>query len=388
MIHINHSGFEIKKLESMDAIILNSVARQIVSIRKNNKKRGEIEKLNKALFLVTKKYMGLFKTTKDIINYEPNNKYYKDNYYIEEYIEVSKFYHKAKTLFRTGDLEKRRDFIVTFLKFYSRSNDNILKCYKTINHISKNNSFEEEISSREKFKTLITEKIFFNLILLNQNVREVFNYYKHISPLRKKLLSIISLEICPYCNKGTLDINIKKKTADLDHFYTQGSLPLLALTLNNFVPSCTDCNRTFKGSTFLDISNPRYEGFDEEVVITTNYIKTGILYMGYKEIPKINVKFKVSGTSIKSQRVQASIKLFELEGRYNHSDTKRAIKDIYDKTKEINKNRKEFLQQYSTENIEQNQHISNVYGFDITESIINIRYGKLTLDILKELDFI
>jgi len=66
--------------------------------------------------------------------------------------------------------------------------------------------------------------------------------------LREYILAASKVEVCPYCNRQYIDMFRKsgkgyKAIAQLDHFYPKEQFPLYALSLYNFVPSCSSCNQ-------------------------------------------------------------------------------------------------------------------------------------------------
>ena len=85
------------------------------------------------------------------------------------------------------------------------------------------------------------------------------NYNKYSKAISKFLCDYneeMQLFSCCYCDihpigKYSIEINNSRKTFwrtfDLDHFYPQNQCPLLALSLNNLVPSCQVCNSRVKG---------------------------------------------------------------------------------------------------------------------------------------------
>lgn len=67
------------------------------------------------------------------------------------------------------------------------------------------------------------------------------------------LVKAVGADTCPYCNRnmvGHVDIRkvedghivTKSLKGQLDHFYYKAKYPYLAISLNNLVPSCKDCN--------------------------------------------------------------------------------------------------------------------------------------------------
>ena len=97
-------------------------------------------------------------------------------------------------------------------------------------------------------------EIFKNCSLKNDILKRIFNYGKFCEDKewnRHKLLSMMDINVCPYCNRQYITNYNKngrnKTTADLDHYYSQKDYPYLALSLYNFIPSCQICNSRFKG---------------------------------------------------------------------------------------------------------------------------------------------
>lgn len=67
---------------------------------------------------------------------------------------------------------------------------------------------------------------------------------------------------CPYCNEGTLRIVPivdeakvdQKMLFDIDHFYSKKRHPYLALSFYNHIPSCKQCNQSFKANTEFSLT--------------------------------------------------------------------------------------------------------------------------------------
>ncbi|BBM42849.1 hypothetical protein JCM16777_1099 [Leptotrichia wadei] len=122
-------------------------------------------------------------------------------------------------------------------------------------YLPQNLLFYKEYLPNELFK-------YANLYGEGQKIDEKETWSRH------KLLSLIGIEICPYCQRNYIssyeENNDEKTTADLDHFYPKSLYPFLALSLYNFIPSCQICNSRFKGNK--DTRNSVYlykEGFDK-----------------------------------------------------------------------------------------------------------------------------
>ena len=113
---------------------------------------------------------------------------------------------------------------------------------------------------------------------LDEKIEELNEEEKKLDEKRKwsrhKLLSLMKIEVCPYCQRNYIssyeenndnkpeENNDKKTTATLDHFYPKADYPFLALSLYNFIPSCYVCNTVFKNSKEVQIY-PYEESFDE-----------------------------------------------------------------------------------------------------------------------------
>lgn len=85
-----------------------------------------------------------------------------------------------------------------------------------------------------------------------EKIGEIFDYDLLSGVPRNEVLTALYVPVCPYCNRQYITkygmIGEEEATADLDHFYHKSLYPFLALSVYNFVPSCSICNRTFKGT--------------------------------------------------------------------------------------------------------------------------------------------
>ena len=143
-------------------------------------------------------------------------------------------------------------------------------------YLPQNLLFYEEYLPYELFK-------YANLYGEGQKIDEKETWSRH------KLLSLMGIEICPYCQRNYIsnytekndkkceeednkeveenkveENNDEKTTATLDHFYPKADYPFLALSLYNFVPSCQVCNSIFKRDADThDSIYPYEEGFEE-----------------------------------------------------------------------------------------------------------------------------
>ena len=93
---------------------------------------------------------------------------------------------------------------------------------------------------------------------LNNIIDECFKYMFITGEQRHRLMYLIGLRVCPYCNMNYIvnyeHLGAKKSTADLDHFYSQSIYPEYSLCLFNFIPSCPICNSRFKLQSKMNIN--------------------------------------------------------------------------------------------------------------------------------------
>lgn len=50
------------------------------------------------------------------------------------------------------------------------------------------------------------------------------------------------LLVCPYCNRNYINDRERILGAEMDHFYSKDKYPMFAVSLYNFIPSCSTCN--------------------------------------------------------------------------------------------------------------------------------------------------
>lgn len=125
---------------------------------------------------------------------------------------------------------------------------------------SLNDKFEKQMENQKPFDIM---KFRYHIDVFGKregNIRgaldklgEIFDYdYLLLGIPRHEVLTTIFVPVCPYCNRQYItkygQIGHEKTTADLDHFYHKSLYPFLALSVYNFVPSCSICNSIFKGT--------------------------------------------------------------------------------------------------------------------------------------------
>nr|WP_199082818.1 hypothetical protein [Pedobacter sp. ASV19] len=156
----------------------------------------------------------------------------------------------------------------------------------------------------------------------------------------------LGIEVCPYCNRQyTNTVRLLKRSAggklgyrnvirpEFDHFYLRSRCPYLGLSFYNLIPSCTACNATLKGQTFMTIkshSHPYLEGYIDQLEFCTDVdFKT---WLDDRDA-KLTVQFNpvdAGGVSPEKSRAMANAGLFALDLVYNaHSDI---VLDVFTKS--------------------------------------------------------
>lgn len=95
---------------------------------------------------------------------------------------------------------------------------------------------------------------------------EVFNYDKFSKQeLFPRLIQLLNVGVCPYCNRA-FTTTVQKRDGtyhrqnQVDHYVPKALYPWFALSLNNFIPSCANCNHKKSDSDNL-VLYPYEEGF-------------------------------------------------------------------------------------------------------------------------------
>lgn len=224
----------------------------------------------------------------------------------------------------------------------------------------------------------------------------IFNYNKFRSWNRHEFLTMLGVEICPYCNRQYItsyddDID-KKTTADLDHYYPKSKYPFLALSLYNFIPSCQICNSRFKGDKTEETMYPYEESFDDEDVqykFETS-IKGDVRYLIGEDkdftlsINKRKDKYRTN----KLERANNSNEIFKLDKVYQSH--KGYVEELFEKAYKYNEVWRDDINDiFKNEDslfIDKKELFEFAFGKNLTPEEYSKRpLAKLTRDILDEL---
>lgn len=283
-------------------------------------------------------------------------------------------------------IDKGKDFIIQkelFLDYENKEIDKIIKIMK------KKNKKSKSILEIRFEKLNISEEYLPNQLFCYKKLQTGNKNWN-----RHKLLSLIGIEICPYCQRNYIssyeESNDEKTTADLDHFYPKSLYPFLALSLYNFIPSCQICNSRFKGNKDTrDSIYPYEEGFDELGVKfkTSKEVISEILGERYSDfyvkIDYENLKNKEDGEKVKN-----SIENLELDRVYKKSHNQ-YIQNLLYNIEKYPENYLENCVEMFESNVDKKKQLEE-YFKDIVKEPYRKRIengeplAKLTKDILEE----
>ncbi|WXR60507.1 hypothetical protein WG909_09280 [Peptostreptococcaceae bacterium AGR-M142] len=242
------------------------------------------------------------------------------NIYFERYIKEKIEEHKDK-------YRDIYDFLIKNLDVIAVGEMSKLK-EEVIDFYSKN------IKGNSKKYELIKEIFNYNNFIKNKN--KIKYKDKEISWNRHKLISLLGIRTCPYCNRQYItnyfDHNQNKTSADLDHFISKSEYPILALSLYNFIPSCLFCNQRLKGNkeSMDKIIYPYEEDFGDSCKFDLEFNIAKYIYNNFKNEEGVNLKLDNTDSN-NAEKIKKSIELFKLSAMYQaHSDyALEIIKKLY-----------------------------------------------------------
>lgn len=134
--------------------------------------------------------------------------------------------------------------------------------------------FTEYMECKPEFK----EDPFKNIDLEEEYI--TFRKFKKNEWNGVNLIKMLNINVCPYCGMSYFS-TIKKvrngnviSEATLDHYLPKSKNRMLALNLYNLVPSCKNCNSSFKTVLTNSIINPYFSSVEENIKFRMNYFNT------------------------------------------------------------------------------------------------------------------
>lgn len=227
--------------------------------------------------------------------------------------------------------------------------------------------FDIDKKKQTPFGSLLSEKI--------------FNYKKFRSSsfCAKQMSSLgFSHARCPYCGYMLVEIiqvkasdpkeKNEKALLDLDHFFSKSQNPYLAVSFYNLIPSCHNCNSSYKGDKVFELNthiHPYKDSFDTYYEFATAS-SSGITP------DKIAIRKRASNGLDYQNHI-----VFDLEARYNNAKQELLkIEALYEKLWSRCKDQDiELFKDYMLQ------------GFPKSKSdILKFEYAKAKRDILKSVD--
>lgn len=145
-----------------------------------------------------------------------------------------------------------------------------------------------------------------------------------ISSFFKDRMEKFNIHTCYYCDMAYINPYMTgegvKSQFDLDHALSKDSCPLVALSLHNFVPSCSVCNQRLKRKRGL---SDTLDGIKKVAPCSENFDADRHIYFKVEELEpctsgylKNSDKYKIK---VKAKGIYGSYsKLFRLEERYEY----------------------------------------------------------------------
>lgn len=134
-----------------------------------------------------------------------------------------------------------------------------------------------------------------------------------------KLLEELGVDVCPYCGLNYIS-SVEKKNGEIitiatfDHYLPKsGKYASLALNLYNLIPSCKNCNSTFKGSNEQRIINPYFHALEDYITFHINNDNLIEYILDNKIAPRVEVLYDPS-----NETVDNHCNILSISDRYNN----------------------------------------------------------------------
>ena len=189
------------------------------------------------------------------------------------------------------------------------------------------------------------------------------------------------LLVCPYCNRNYINTRDRSLGAEMDHFYNKDTFPMFSISLYNFIPSCSTCNR-IKGTKTLKI-NPYLRNDIQKVKFDLITDLDGYR-IEIKQDQDGNLHTLAETEDLKNDLIDI-LKLDEADKVH-----KIEVREMLDREKEYNeKYREDLKNMFSGEGIEIDKKIDAlIYGdivFTSEDDLINKSLGKFKKDVYEKI---
>ena len=189
------------------------------------------------------------------------------------------------------------------------------------------------------------------------------------------------LLVCPYCNRNYINTRDRSLGAEMDHFYNKDTFPMFSISLYNFIPSCSTCNR-IKGTKTLKI-NPYLRNDTQKVKFDLITDLDGYR-IEIKQDQDGNLHTLAETEDLKNDLID----ILKLDEAYKVH--KIEVREMLDREKEYNeKYREDLKNMFSGEGIEIDKKIDAlIYGdivFTSEDDLINKSLGKFKKDVYEKI---
>lgn len=313
----------------------------MIKIDLNDKQKQEIEKL---------------------ITAEVHKKIYKKISEVCDYLQKEGFT-------KTAELIDSKDKVIDICLLKSKSD--LRKFISDYNEAFTSDSFQKHPDKIKKVK--------------DEVVKKYVNIYKNFSNrvLAFKILRVMQVNVCPYCNRSYTFTIKSKSRPEFDHFFPKTECPFLAVSIYNLIPSCSLCN---KGKSNADPSlllYPYEESFEEKNIFFSleNLIPYLLNSNNKKNVLKISLEPKEKYKDI----IGFYNEKFKIEPLYNEHIN--YVGNIIKKHQVFNKDMIESLyNSYGEIFNDQNEVRQLIYGNYEISNFNQRPLSKLTKDILEQLE--
>lgn len=154
----------------------------------------------------------------------------------------------------------------------------------------------------------------------HKDLDEVFRYAKFAKQEAVRLMSLLGVTVCPYCNRNFIttvsSVEGGTRQGQFDHYRNKSNEPWFALSLRNLVPSCGYCNHK-KGDKTELVLYPYREGMDKHYRFRTRPVHgIGYLIGAPQTLDEFEIVGEFSGKDELAERIQNSLSFFYLEKLY------------------------------------------------------------------------
>ena len=236
------------------------------------------------------------------------------------------------------------------------------------------------IGSKNDFKKI---KDLYNL---SEEINIMGNFEKINSFMIQNFIDSDSrgLLVCPYCNRNYINTRDRLLGAEMDHFYNKDNYPMFSISLYNFIPSCSICNR-IKSTQKLKI-NPYLRDNTNKVKFDLTRIENPNNPNDYIDY-QIEIKRDLDGNLHTLEETEDLkndlINILKLDEAYKVHNIE--VREMVNREREYNeKYREDLKNMFSGEGIEIDKKIDAlIYGdiiFTSEDDLINKSLGKFKKD--------